>query len=210
MTLSNSRDEETLRSGLALIDEVVRAHSPDADADADAEASQPSVSSRVRLTGLIAAAAVLVATVTAGTALLVRGGDSPQQASVGRNTFSGEENVTGQSQTQWVACTRSIVEGDVLRTEVGNEPGHLLVTISVTKWIKPTTGPAQKTFDIVAPHPLAHHDPLAEARDILLMVNRDTDRPSLVYGLAETPAVARHVERLAVKVTESGIACTSE
>jgi len=189
MTSSNSRDEETLRSSY----------------DAEAKASQPSVSRRVRLARLIAAAAV-----TAGIAFLVRGGDSPQQASVGRNPFSGEENVTGQSQTQWVACTRSIVKGDVLRTEVGNAPGHLLVTMSVTKWVKPTTGPAQKTFDIVAPHPLAHHDPLAEARDILLMFNRDTDPTSLVYGLEESPAVARLVERLAVKVKESGIACTSE
>ena len=53
----------------------------------------------------------------------------------------------------WVACSRLIVEGDVIRVSDGASLGQMVTELAVDRWIKPDAGPKKakiKTADIAA------------------------------------------------------------
>lgn len=93
-------------------------------------------------TGRIAlAAAAAVAVLGAGTLIL---GDNPRQqpgaaplAALG--TYEG-----------LIGCSEAIVEGDVVAS-VPSGPGRIRLVVRVTEWLKPSSGPAVATFDLVDP-----------------------------------------------------------
>src|SRR3954465_1374945 len=41
----------------------------------------------------------------------------------------------------FVACSRLIVEADVLSVTDGHEPGHMSTKLAVHDWVKPSSGP---------------------------------------------------------------------
>lgn len=53
----------------------------------------------------------------------------------------------------WIACSRVIVEGDVLRVRDARTPGRMVTDLTVDDWIKPGGGPRTahiETGDIAA------------------------------------------------------------
>jgi hypothetical protein len=47
----------------------------------------------------------------------------------------------------WVACSRLIVEGDVVRVTDAGSPGQMVTELAVSRWIKPTSGPKMATIE---------------------------------------------------------------
>jgi hypothetical protein len=53
----------------------------------------------------------------------------------------------------WVACSRLIAEGDVVRVSDGPSAGRMITELAVQHWVKPTSGPKTariETVDIAA------------------------------------------------------------
>lgn len=50
------------------------------------------------------------------------------------------------SNPEYLACTRLIVEGDVTAVDTGPDAGQERITLRVTRYYKPVTGPADVTF----------------------------------------------------------------
>jgi hypothetical protein len=53
----------------------------------------------------------------------------------------------------WVACSKLIVEGDVVRVSSADSPGRMVTELAVNLWIKPASGPKIaeiETADIAA------------------------------------------------------------
>jgi hypothetical protein len=47
----------------------------------------------------------------------------------------------------WVACSRLILEGDVIRVSSADSPGHMVTELAVDEWIKPASGPKVATIE---------------------------------------------------------------
>jgi hypothetical protein len=47
----------------------------------------------------------------------------------------------------WVACSRLIVEGDVVRVSSADSPGRMVTELAVDRWIKPASGPKTATIE---------------------------------------------------------------
>lgn len=56
--------------------------------------------------------------------------------------------------TTWAglaACSRAILWGDVVSSVPAPQTGRIVVTLDVTDWVKPSTGPAKVEYDLVDP-----------------------------------------------------------
>jgi len=49
----------------------------------------------------------------------------------------------------WIACSRLIVEGDVIRVRDGSSPGQMVTELAVDRWIKPASGPKTASIETV-------------------------------------------------------------
>ena len=47
----------------------------------------------------------------------------------------------------WGACSRLILEGDVIRVSSADSPGHMVTELAVDEWIKPASGPKVATIE---------------------------------------------------------------
>lgn len=47
----------------------------------------------------------------------------------------------------WVACSKLIVEGDVVRVSDAGSPGRMVIELAVDRWIKPRSGPKTATIE---------------------------------------------------------------
>jgi hypothetical protein len=47
----------------------------------------------------------------------------------------------------WVACSRLILEGDVIRVSSADSPGQMVTELAVDEWIKPASGPKVATIE---------------------------------------------------------------
>jgi hypothetical protein len=86
---------------------------------------------RVTLAALLAAGAL------AGCSDQDQGGGKPLHAPA---TF--DPSLPG-----WVACSKLIVEGDVVRVSSADSPGRMVTEFAVDRWIKPATGPRTATIE---------------------------------------------------------------
>ena len=62
------------------------------------------------------------------------------------------EGDRGQTAAEWVACSTTMVVGDV--ASVGpsaRHEGHISVTVEATEWLKPAQGERRITLDVVDP-----------------------------------------------------------
>jgi hypothetical protein len=47
----------------------------------------------------------------------------------------------------WVACSRLILEGDVVRVSSADSPGQMVTELAVGEWVKPASGPKVATIE---------------------------------------------------------------
>ena len=75
----------------------------------------------------------------------------------------------------WVACSKLIVEGDVVRVTDGPSPGRMLIELAVDRWVKPASGPktaTMETADIAAEGVYERWEP---GTHLFLQVDLDPD-----------------------------------
>jgi hypothetical protein len=88
---------------------------------------------------LLMVAAVLAATTLAGRSGEDRSAGKPLHASP-----NFDPTIPG-----WVACSRLIVEGDVLRVRDVASPGRMVTELAVHGWVKPGSGPTTARIETV-------------------------------------------------------------
>lgn len=130
-----------------------------------------------RHVALAAAAVVIAAVGIAGTATLTDG--TSRDSVAAGSTSRGSDTATPGG----VACARAILEGDVVASKL-TAAGRLTVTLAVTDWIKPDTGPGEVTYDL-ADSQLSSGErrisPLAPGDHVLVQVPITSDEPVMVH-----------------------------
>ncbi|MEV4865536.1 hypothetical protein [Streptomyces ossamyceticus] len=131
---------------------------------------------RVVLAGLVSAAA-LCAGVLGST--LIDGGTTNS----GSDRSGGGENASGKGQTllEWIACGRTIAEGDVVAVKPSSEAGRVVVTFDVQDWIKPARGAERITLDVVDPTEAGVREPWKEGQHLLIVVPERRDQETDVF-----------------------------
>ncbi|WP_055715833.1 hypothetical protein [Streptomyces torulosus] len=130
----------------------------------------------VVLAGLVSAAA-LCAGVLGST--LIDGGTT----NAGSDRSGGGENASGKGQTllEWIACGRTIAEGDVVAVKPSSEAGRVVVTFDVQDWIKPTRGAERITLDVVDPTEAGVREPWKQGQHLLIVVPERRDQETDVF-----------------------------
>lgn len=131
---------------------------------------------RVVLAGLVSAAA-LCAGVLGST--LIDGGTT----NAGSDRSGGGENASGKGQTllEWIACGRTIAEGDVVAVKPSSEAGRVVVTFDVQDWIKPARGAERITLDVVDPTEAGVREPWKQGQHLLIVVPERRDQETDVF-----------------------------
>ncbi|MDG5805546.1 hypothetical protein P9869_23345 [Streptomyces ossamyceticus] len=130
----------------------------------------------VVLAGLVSAAA-LCAGVLGST--LIDGGTT----NAGPDRSGGGENASGKGQTllEWIACGRTIAEGDVVAVKPSSEAGRVVVTFDVQDWIKPARGAERITLDVVDPTEAGVREPWKQGQHLLIVVPGRRDQETDVF-----------------------------
>lgn len=105
---------------------------------------------------------------TAGIALLA--GTLPVACGLQRPPEVGEASLSGAER---IACARTIVEGDVIDVHDARTGQHVVVTLAVADWIKPTHGRSTVSLDV--PDPAAEHGAGYATGDHVLMFVLEPD-----------------------------------
>ncbi|WP_159769615.1 hypothetical protein [Streptomyces sp. HM190] len=125
----------------------------------------------VVLAGLVSAAALCAGVL--GSSLI---GDGTTNADSDRS--GGGANASGKGQTllEWIACGRTIAEGDVVAVKPSSEAGRVLVTFDVQDWIKPARGAERIILDVVDPTEARVREPWKEGQHLLVVVPERRDQ----------------------------------
>jgi hypothetical protein len=75
----------------------------------------------------------------------------------------------------WVACSRLIVEGNVVRVSDGASPGRMLTEFAVERWIKPASGPKLATIETADIAAQGAYERWKAGTHLLLHVDLDPD-----------------------------------
>lgn len=98
--------------------------------------------------GALTAAAVVCAAVVAGIGGAENG--APRSPTALRPSDSSEGG-NGITYAQGIACSQTIVVGELLAVREAPERGRVIVTIDVQEWIKPASGPSQVNLNVIDP-----------------------------------------------------------
>lgn len=156
MTEPTEHEERQLRLALRMIGDEANRPTP---TPAPVTAPVP-VRRRPYLIGAVAAG--IAAVVVAGIALSGNG-SGPTDA---------DRADTGQGQTllEWIACARTIAEGDITEVRDAPEKGRIVVSLTVQDWIKPTRGHERIQLDLVDPAVAEVNAPLRAGQHVLIAV----------------------------------------
>ncbi|MGW7657615.1 hypothetical protein ACWGMA_34040 [Streptomyces asiaticus] len=157
-----------MRRAFALIGEEAGRQGPTA-ARADPSAAVRTVTTaprpprgqrRVRVALAIAAAACAAAIIVTVT-VTADGGSGSDSDATGR----------GQTFPEALACATAIVEGNLATVRPAGQD-RIQVTMSVDRWLKPSTGPATARFDLADPAVADPAEAYATGDHLLLLVPR--------------------------------------
>ncbi|EKX66080.1 hypothetical protein Sipo8835_31985 [Streptomyces ipomoeae] len=128
----------------------------------------------VVLAGLASAAALCAGVL--GSTLLDGGATNTESG--GSHDSDGRANASGQGQTllEWIACGRTIAEGDVVAVRPSSEAGRVVVTFDVQDWIKPARGAERITLDVVDPTEARVREPWEKGQHLLIVVPERRDQ----------------------------------
>ncbi|MEU6667143.1 hypothetical protein [Streptomyces sp. NPDC046727] len=88
----------------------------------------------------------------------------------------------GQTAEEWVACSTTMVVGDVTSVSRGRA-GRVSVTVDVAEWLKPAQGQRRVTLDVVDPARTDAQRELRSGRRLLIAVpERDSLEPGVFQG----------------------------
>ncbi|MDA2812011.1 hypothetical protein O4J56_15315 [Nocardiopsis sp. RSe5-2] len=156
----DEQEERRLRRALAVIGEEAGRPSPAGNADPAPSRTGPAAR-RARLRWAAVGGGALVAAAAAGLlAVAPEGAGGPRSEpaaggspGAGGAPGAGPEGGQGQTLPEWIACSTTIVEGEVTSVEepvepvdpatggpYGPEPPTVTFTLEVSEWIKPATG----------------------------------------------------------------------
>lgn len=141
------REEQRLRRAFAMIGE-------EAARDEPIPATAASTASRLRWRrrpaiiagGLAAAAACAIVVAVIGGA-----GNGASQSPTALRPPDSSEGGSGITYAQEIACSRTIVVGDVIAVRDASKPGRVVVAIDVQEWIKPASGPDRASLNVIDP-----------------------------------------------------------
>ncbi|MEU6805289.1 hypothetical protein [Streptomyces neyagawaensis] len=144
----------------------------------------------VVLAGLVSAAA-LCAGVLGST--LIGGGTT----NAGSDRSGGGENASGKGQTllEWIACGRTIAEGDVVAVKPSSEAGRVVVTFDVQDWIKPARGAERITLDVVDPTEAGVREPWKQGQHLLIVVPERRDQETDTFQGDQLPSYRAKIEQ---------------
>ncbi|MGW1898986.1 hypothetical protein ACWCQB_16400 [Streptomyces hirsutus] len=171
MTHPPQSDEELLRRAFALIGEEAGRPEPDSEPVLLAHDRTRRVWWRRR--GVVMAALASTAALCTGVLVSVLIDDGAAKPQSGR-----DDRASGKGQTlpEWIACARTIAEGDVVTVRQSSEAGRVVVTFDVQDWIKPGRGAQRITLDVVDPAEARVRDPWKEGQHLLIVVPERRDQ----------------------------------
>ncbi|MFF3691620.1 hypothetical protein [Streptomyces sp. NPDC002187] len=172
MTHPCPSDEDVLRRAFALIGEEAGRPEPEFE-----PGPVPLVPVRARTVwwrrrGVVLTAFASAAALCAGVigAVLIDGG----AAEPGATDHSGASG-KGQTLVEWIACARTIAEGDVVTVRQSPSAGRVIVSFEVQEWIKPSRGEKRITLDVVDPTKAGVREPWREGQHLLIVVPQRRD-----------------------------------
>ncbi|UCM89729.1 hypothetical protein [Streptomyces marincola] len=169
-------EERRLRLALRMIGEEAGWAHP-APSTAAVRPVPSSGAARSRHRRVVARAAVAAVALALGF-LAVATADNGSGATGSSDVADG--SARGLRDHEWIACSTTIVEGQVLDVRPAAEPGRDLVTIEVAEWIKPSEGPSEVELPLVDLRLAQVQEPLREGEHVLLAVSVLSDEEPVV------------------------------
>ncbi|MFE1443247.1 hypothetical protein [Streptomyces sp. NPDC058739] len=174
MTDPSRSDEDVLRRAFALIGEEAGRPEPRLEPEPGPVPLVPVRARTVwwRRRGVVLTAFASAAALCAGVvgAVLI-GGGAAEPGAADRSGASGR----GQTLVEWIACARTIAEGDVV-TVRQSTAGRVTVSFEVREWIKPSQGARRITLDVVDPTEAGVREPWREGQHLLIVVPQRRDQ----------------------------------
>ncbi|MER7048390.1 hypothetical protein [Streptomyces jumonjinensis] len=162
-------EEERLRAALRMIGEET--------GRAEESEKPPALPNRViwwrrrgAAGGLLAAAAAAAI----GLGIALDGDDSG-----GRSGTGGDAKLSTEG---WIACSQAMVEGDVVSVREAPQPGRVILTLTVTDWLKPDTGKKQADFNVVDPERDGAYKRWKPGERLLIVISQERDEHVTAYG----------------------------
>ncbi|MEU5161286.1 hypothetical protein AB0G74_16990 [Streptomyces sp. NPDC020875] len=156
----SEEQRERLRLALGMIgDEAARDDPGATPAAHPAPVVSPAARRRSRRRGIFlgggavaAAAALVIGLVAHNVSGAGNGADGRAKAAgVSGTTDTGAAGSMSQSDAEGVACATLIAEGDIVSVRDAPGEGRILLTLDITKWIKPDGGKRRVELDLVDP-----------------------------------------------------------
>ncbi|GLF97173.1 hypothetical protein [Streptomyces yaizuensis] len=136
--------------------------------------------------GVVAAAAALVI------GLVAYNGSGPGDGAGGQAKAAGDSSAAredkgaagsmSQSDAEGVACARLIAEGDIVSVRDAPEKGRILLTLDITKWIKPDGGKQRVELDLVDPAITEGRQDYGAGDNVLITVPTRRDLAPGIYA----------------------------
>uniref|UniRef100_A0AAU2VIN0 DUF4179 domain-containing protein n=1 Tax=Streptomyces sp. NBC_00008 TaxID=2903610 RepID=A0AAU2VIN0_9ACTN len=198
MTRPTEDEEDQLRRAFALIGEVA-AGPESAEELGQGAVSREVVSSKpTRKRGrtvLLAAAAACAAALVVVVAVASSGGSSAPSA---------DGMTRGQTFPELLACSKTIVEG-TLKDVRPAAKGHVRVSMSVDRWLKPRNGLETATFELADPTVRDPEEAYGQGDHVLMVIPSNPDQIATTFPFQsqEIPATRDRIIRTLPGVTNA-------